>query len=437
MKRLTMGKRSPLTVGIAFIVTAIVASTVLFNKNEILTALTPGDTIEVRFAANRGLVPHVSQAKVSFVPVGVVTEVEEQGDGTVLVSLTVDSGVREKLGTEPSAVIRPTTLLGGNYFVDLVRGGDPGALSGAIPLARTKLPVELDEVARSLQPAALEGVRHSIGNLNQTLTPEGQDALHRLLADAPGTLDPAADVLTALRGEQPADLTDAVSGIESAARVLDEQRGQLDAIVTGLDTTATTLGARGDELAHALRQLPSTLDSVDTGLSRLDGSLARLRDTAGPARPVATELAETLRALDPTLVKADPVLDRLTRVLTDLRPALGGLVPVSRQATGVLGDLNGPVLDRVNGPVKEFVLAPYRGDGPYAGQWSDKPTYQELGYMFANLARASAMVDRNGHAVAIHPGVGAGSVGGLPISLEQLFKALTEDLYLTKGEAGR
>ena len=60
--------------------------------------------------------------------------------------MEVDKDIPAKLGTAPTATIRPTTLLGGNYFVDLKPGGDPGEFHDVIPVAHTTLPVELDKL---------------------------------------------------------------------------------------------------------------------------------------------------------------------------------------------------------------------------------------------------------------------------------------------------
>lgn len=423
-----------LRIGIIAIVLVLAAGVVLFDKNRIMTTLKPGDTIKINFAEGSRLRPYFSQVKVSFVPVGVVTGVDRQADGSALVSVKLDDGVREKLGSQPSAVIRPTTLLGGNYFVDLERGGGPGEFSGTIPRERAQLPVELDNVAGALQPSALQGAQHSVENLDNTLQEGGRDALDRLLADAPGALGPAADVLTAAQGENPrTDLANVVTGLETAASQLTEHQGRLDAIVSGLRTTGSVLADRSDDLATAIANLPGAVTSTNSGMQRLDASLGKLRDTADAARPVAQQLAGTLQHLDPVLVKAKPFVGQLEGLLADARPLVQGLVPASQQATAVLSDVRGPVLDRVNGPVRQLITSPYRGTGPYAGQGSDRPVYQELGYMAANIDRASSLMDRNGSAMSFQPGLGPGTADGLPINVQQLFQVLTASIQRQQG----
>lgn len=430
---------TPLRLGLLFLVVALIGTVALFNKDRIATTVTPGETFTINFAADNRLVPYHSTVKVSFVQIGVVSGVEQAPDGTAQVTVKVDDGTRAKLGTEPSAAIHPTTLLGGNYFIDLVPGGRPGAFTGDIPLQRTKLPVELDKVAAALQPPTLKGLQHDVGNLDDTLRNGGQSAIDNLVAHAPAALDPAATVLNAATGTSDTDLTKLVAGLESASRQLIDKQGQLDAIVGNLSTTTSVLSRRADNLASAIGAMPATLDSTDAGLARLQTTLDKLKNTADPARPVATGLATALDHADPVLAKAQPVVNQLKDLLVQARPLVEDLVPASQQTSALLNDVRGPVLDRLNGPVKDTLLAPYHGVGPYASSTSDKPLYQDVGYMAATVTRASSMNDRNGAVIAFQPGIGPGSLGGLPISLEQMFTRLSTlfGIPLQKGAAPR
>lgn len=420
-----LGRVSPLQLGVGFLVLALLAGVVLFQKNRIMTTLSPGDTITANFARDYRLKPFETEVKVAGVPVGVVTSVERGPDTTADVDLKLDSGTLEKIGTEPSAEIRPTTLLGGNYYVELHPGGGRGELRGGIPRGRTKTPVELDKVAAALQPPALGGLRSSVHRLDSTLGQDGQQALKDLVRHAPDTLGPTGSVLEAARGTRPnEDLPQLVGGLQSTARVLSEKQGQLDGIVNNLDATSGTLGRQSGAVADTVHDLPQTLRTARGGLSDLNGSLHELRRTAGPARPSVQELDRLLTNTDPVLVRARPVVHDTRQLLHDARPAVRELVPTSERATGALEDVRGPVLDRLNGPVMHTVLSPWRGSGPYEGGGADRPFYKELAYMAANLNSTSKMTDRNGASIAFMPGVAPGSVGGLPISFEQLMRQL-------------
>ncbi|HJQ47068.1 MAG TPA: MlaD family protein [Amycolatopsis sp.] len=427
---------SAFKLGVALIVLILVAGTALFDKARIMATLKPGDTITVHFTRDYRLEAYQSQVKIAFAPVGLVTGIDKQSDGSELVSLKLDKGTLPKLRSQPTAVIRPTTLLGGSYFVDLQPGGAPGEPSGrTIPVERTKLPVELGQVVNTLQPDALTGLQHSVGDLDQTLRNGGQPAVDQLLADAPNLLEPAGDVLDAARGQNPgSDLPNLVTGLESTSARLSEQQGRLDSIVTNLSSTVGILGADSTQLASTIGGLPGTLRSADAGLQRLDTTLGKLRSTSDDARPVARQLADSLSHLNPVLAKADPFVRQTNTLLDDAEPLVQQLTPVSQQTMDVLGDLRGPVLDRLNGPVRTFLYAPYKGTGEYAQSTSDVPMYQEIAGAVANLDKVSSLFDANGSAIAIQVGFGLGSAGGLPVNLQHFLDQLNQQIQRNHQE---
>lgn len=421
------GRITSARLGGVILVLTVLAGLALFNKDRIITALEPGTALAAHFASNYRLQPYRSQVKVAGIPVGTVTDIDQRADGSSVVRFKVDDDVPAKLRSAPRARIRPTTVLGGNYYLDLVPGGLPGEFTGEIPVNRTSTPVELDKIARAFPPDTLEAARNDLRRLDRTLRADTRRALDRLLSTAPGTLEPAGEVLTALRGTRPdTDLTTLVRGLESMATELIERRGELTSSLTDLHDTADVLGDRGGDLAETIRLLPATFDSTRAGLRRLDRTLRKLDATAGPARPAVRRLAEVLATADPVLAKARPLINDARELVSDARPLLRDLGPVARDTTQFLGDLDGKVLERANGPIKRTVLSPYRGSGRYPKSGGDDPFYRELAHMVATVDRASALTDANGAAVGYHAGVAPATVAGLPISLEQLFSGLAQ-----------
>ncbi|WP_181781802.1 mammalian cell entry protein [Pseudonocardia pini] len=386
-----------------------------------------GDEVrQVHFAANQFLLADTSKVKLAGVDSGVVDSVEPAPDGGAIVTLVVDEALVEAAGDTPSARLRPTTLLSGLFYVEIVPGGDKTEeWTQDIPVDRTRLPTEVDDVAERLQPDALEGAKAAVTQLDTTLGEAGgNEELHALLADAPGTLVPAGGALDALRGTRPdVDLPALVTNLQKTSAVLTKQDGQLDAIIATLKDTSGVFADTAQPVADAIGMLPATLDTTDAGLTRLDGSLDRLKDTAGPARPAVQELDGLLERAEPVLADARPLVADLRTALQDTRPLVGDLVPTSEGATRVLDDVEGPVLDRLNGPVRDALYSGYQGVGPYQYTQGDNPFYTEIGYMFTGLAKAGAYTDPNGHAVAFHPGPGIGTVSG-PVSLEAMYQQL-------------
>jgi phospholipid/cholesterol/gamma-HCH transport system substrate-binding protein len=396
---------SSVKIGAAFLVVSAVLMWASFNKTEVKQFFTPSETIKANFASNNVMVPYYSKVKVNFVPVGIITGLEKLDNGTALVTMEINKDIPAKLGTAPTATLRPTTLLGGNYFVDLKPGGNPGEFHGTIPVERTTLPVELDKLLRSFQPDAQEGTRGFVKKFDETLAGGGREALQRLVSDVPGSIKPTGVVLDALRGTRPnRDLTDVVSGFEATSRALTAKPGQLRSIATDLATTSTALGNQSSAFAAALQELPSALTSANRGLRRLNTTLDTLRDTADDIRPSAQQLGKTLDSLDPVIDHAVPVARELRDVIDDLRPTVNDLVPATKDLKNAFDDLSGPVLDRTNGKIKDLVRGDYRGLGPFAQTQTRKPIYEELGYMVANLDRTVYM-DRNGGSIAFQPSV--------------------------------
>jgi phospholipid/cholesterol/gamma-HCH transport system substrate-binding protein len=416
---------SPLKLGTALIVATVVAGVLVFAKDRISIALSPTSTVKVHLAENYGITPYATQVKVAGIKVGDITDVSAEPGG-VVVTVEADTDLPGKLRTQPSARVRPTTLLGGNYFLDLVPGGTPGELRGDIPKERTTVPVEMDKITRALQPNTLTSLQHDLRSMDGVLSGDSRDQLQNLLADAPDTLGPAGGVLQAARGTNPAsDLPNLVGGLERTGQVLSQQQGQLASTIANLSTTSTVLGDRSRDITRTLSELPSTLDSANAGLTRLDTSLNKLKDTADPVRPVAWQLNSTIDHLDPALAKARPLVGNANTLLNDARPLVEDLNPTAKQASAVLDDVRGPVLDRLDGPIKNTVLSPFHGTGHYQNSGSDRPLYQELAYMITGMDRLAQVTDANGATIGFGIGASAGTLSGLPISLEQLLGHLT------------
>ncbi|WP_020497550.1 MlaD family protein [Sciscionella marina] len=416
----------PLTLGLVLITVTAAIGVLIFYKQQLEVAFSGEPTITARFSQDYGIVPYGSQVKMSGIDVGTVTAVDRDRSGPAMVTMRVGDDIPDKLRSRPSARIRPTTLLGGNYYIDLVPGGPPGRSAAGIPRTRTTVPVEMDKITRTLQPDTLRSLQGTVRNGAETLDGRGRKALQDLLADAHSTLTDAGPVFTAVQGNRPGnDLPNLVDGLEQTGAALTRQQGQLDSITADLDRTGTVLGNRSQDLAGTLHKLPATLDSTDSGLAELKDSLVKLRETAGPARPAVRELNTTLAHLDPALTKARPVVGDLKNLLTNARPLVDQLTPTAKQLSPVLDDLRGPVLDRLNGPVTKTVLSPYHGTGHYKNSGGNQPLYKQLAYTVAGMDRLASVTDKNGATIGFGIGVSAGTVSGLPISLEQLLGHLT------------
>jgi phospholipid/cholesterol/gamma-HCH transport system substrate-binding protein len=421
--------------GVRFYAVLLLVFVLLAAKAEIQSVFTGGRTITAEFADSYKLRAHDSSVKVAGLTVGTVTDLKRTDSGTTIVTMKVDDQALETLGAKPSARIEPRTILGGRYAIELDAGGGAGDFTGKIPVDRTKAPVEADKVVEALSKSSREALQRLVGSAQGTLD-EADDELAGLLKAAPGVLDPGTGVVEASRGTRPGtDLPSLVTDLNTTADVMTRHDGQLDAIARDLRVTSGVLADNRGALAQTLATLPQTLRSTKAGLGGLDESVTELTTTAGDLRPSAPKIANLIDTLDPLLRDAEPLLADLKPLLHDARPAVQDLVPAASDARGVIDDLHGPVLDRVNGPVSKFVLNPWKGTGPYKGGaggfMADHKFYEELAYMVTNIDRTSMGQDQRGSALSFQAGVGLSSVEGLPFDLDSLVTLALDEAGIT------
>lgn len=414
------GNKAPL-IGILTIVAVLVFGYLAFQKNVLTTVLSFGDTVEAEFPQGYKLEPYRSDVKIADVDVGKVTGVELTDRETVLVTMKLDSGTVEKLGSTPSSTISATTLLGGIYYVALVPGGDGAFTGDRIPLERTSTPVELGDALTAFTPDALMSYPKTITQFDATLAQGGRDSIRSLLDVAPGAFGPTAEVLGGLRGTRPdSDLTGLVTGLETMADGLLLNDGQLDTLFTDFDRSTAALAAGSRPLAESVSTGGDTLRVTRAGLDDLRGTLHKLISTSNELRPTARELDDLFDDLDPVLKRARPVVHDLREVLDDLRPLIDQLKPTAAHTKETLDDLEGP-LARLNGPIADMVLNPWRGEGVYAGGGSDNRFYEEVGYLAVNGALAWQTHDANGAHGRLMAGGGGQTMGGsaFPNTIEE------------------
>lgn len=415
---------SATTIGVLVAVMTLASFVIVYQKDRISTDLRGGDGISAAFSTKPDLVPDESKVKIASVVVGIVTGVDSKSNGTSLVTMKLDPGVVDRLGSDPSARVRATLLLGGRHYVDLEPSGQ-GTFDGTIPAARTAGPVELGDVLRIFQPDARKGMRSSIRRLDQVLKHGGARALQRSLRAAPGTGGPAIPVFHAVQGTRPGqDLSTLIPNLNSLATAMASNRTRLRRLVSGLDGTTNALGRSRDSFAQTVGEMPASLPHARRALDSVTSVFKRLTTTASSARPVVRRLGPLLDSLDGALKTGKPVVHELRPLLHQTLPVVRDLVPTAKSGRDVLHNLSGSVIRRIRGPVVESVNSDFHGTGRYAGNGNNKPMYQVLGYLAARGANMSKYVDKNGSFLALALGAGVSSVGGTDISITQLLKEL-------------
>jgi phospholipid/cholesterol/gamma-HCH transport system substrate-binding protein len=433
-------KFSPKVLGVLVIVLFLLVGWAAFQKEAIASAFWfNSETIKAEFGGRAKLIAddltYVHQVKFNGVIVGKVHNIEETDNGTMIATLLVEKGTREKLGTAPTAEIRPTLVTDGVQNVLLYSGGAQGQpfTEDRIPLERTKLPVALDDVLTAISSKdAIKGVRTFISRTDATLKQGGGDAVRGFVSDAPLTLQPAGVVLNAFRGtESQTDLTRLVDGFEHLAEAMNRNNGQFSAIVRDLDTTTGALAAGSRPLSESISTGPETLRVTRAGMADLRPALDKLKVTSEDFRPSARELDDFLDEFGPALKKARPPFNDLRDVLKDLRPVLHDLVPTMDRGDEALQDVKGVVFDRLNGPIKDELYSPLKmQDKEYKGSNSPYPFYADIGYFLSNSASVWQHYDSNQAIARLEAGGNGQTVGGT--KFPKTFEEYLEDFGLQR-----
>ena len=400
-------------IGAVAAVLCLLAGTLLFFKTPIMVALRGGDTVVVDFARDYKVRPNVSRVKVAGVPVGVLTEIEQHGDGARM-TLKVDDGITEILGSDPSAAIRPTTILGGNYFIELTPGGDRGqALEGVIPVDRTSVPVELDATIGMLTKPARAAISKDVELVDETFSGPATPALREFVQSVPPSLRSSSQLLSALAGTKPdEDLTKAITGLQSVARQLTTEQDALADSLEGLGSFSRTLARQSRAISTTVARGPETLRRTRSGLEDLSGVLDEVRATSTEALPSVRSLSSLLRSSPADVRTLRPVVADLRPLMQDLDPTAREAVPAARRLQQVVEDVRSPVIDRVNGPILRTLNSPVGGKRSPLG-------YEQIAYMFTILNLNSMTTDSNGAMINFQPGVGPDTLTefGLPLPL--------------------
>ncbi len=369
-----------------------------------------------------------SPVRIAGVDVGKVKRVERGPGGTALVTMAIEDGGRP-LHRDATAKIRPRIFLEGNFFVDLrpgtPRGGEMPE-GGVIPLSRTAVPVQLDEVLSALNASTRAQTQDLVREYAAALDRGGAEALNRGYAHWPGAFAGTAATAEALRGRRPHDLSELVAAAAAVSSTLAERRVELAELISSFNRTLGALAANEDDVAAGVRALAALLRTSPEALRAIDDSVPAVRAFTARLRPSLREAPETLDLAIPLLVQLRGLLapGELPGLVGDLRPAVRSLTRLEPRLAALF-DLVGPVSECV---VRNALptLNSKVDDGKHS---TGQPAWQELLHGAVGLASASQNFDGNGPAVRYHGGYGDQlvSTGQVP-GVGQLFGLAPEPL---------
>ena len=263
-------------------------------------------TITAYFTTATAIYPG-DEVRVSGVKVGSIKSIQPQGTQAKM-TLKVDHGV--PIPADAKAVIVASNLVAARYvqLTPAYRTSGPVMPDGAvIPVERTAVPVEWDEVKTQLMRLATDlGPKSGVSGTS----------VGRFIDSAANALDGNGDKLRQTLGQ--------LSGV---GRILANGSGDIVDIIKGLQTFVTALRDSNIQLVQFNNRLATLTSVVDDSRSELDAALTDLSTAVGE---VQRFIAETRNQTSEQIAR----LADVTQILVDKHMALENILHTSPNALG-------------------------------------------------------------------------------------------------------
>jgi len=337
--------------------------------------------ITAYFSSASGLYPG-DQVRIAGVRVGTIRSITPQPDRAA-VTLEVDHGIR--VPADAKAVVVAQNLVAARYvqLAPLYQSGTPRMVSGSsIPLERTAVPIEWDEVKTQLSRLATELgpdstlSSSSVGRFIES-TANAMDGNGEKLRQTFSQLSQLARILA----DGSPDVVATISNLQAFVTALRDSSDQLVVFQDRLATFSTVLDDSKNDLDAAMSQLAiavgevkrfvaGTRDKTAEQVQRLANVTQVLADHRLDVENILhvapTAFANSYNILNPNLPGAMGtfVLPNLANPVTFICAAIGGVANVTAPETSKLcSDYLGPALRLLNfnslpGPPINPILAP-------------------------------------------------------------------------------
>jgi phospholipid/cholesterol/gamma-HCH transport system substrate-binding protein len=296
-------------------------------------------TVTAHLSSAVGLYPG-SDVRILGVPVGKVRSVTPEGS-SVKVVLEYDAKYRVPADAK-AAVVAPSLV--SDRYVQLLPAYTGGAAlrSGAdIPLERTAVPVELDQITGNLDQLSValgpNGANRN-GALSDLLDTASRnlDGNGQRIHDTVGDLSQATATLAGGRD----DLYSTVKNLQAFTSTLAANDPQVRRLNTDLASVSDQLSGERDDLGAALQNLAVALGEVSTFVrdnrSTLTTDVSQLADVTTAVAKQKDAIAETLRNAPVALSNLGHAYDARSGTL-DNRVDLPGAEGVSQLLCGLVG----------------------------------------------------------------------------------------------------
>ncbi len=244
------------------------------------------------------------------VSVGEVTGIELR-ERDVLVTFELEDDI--ELGADSSAEVKVATLLG-THYLQVEPAGDGELADGRIPIERTSVPYNLQDV--------IEQGTTKLGELDPVL-------LAQALTEVSTTLRASGD-----------EVGPALEGVGRLSQLVSKRSAQTGELLRAARDVTDQLDASKDDLVGLMEATTLVSDEITSrraAISRL------FRETSSLSRALRDLVAQTDADLGPALRDLDLALDALSREDKSLTKAIEVMAPAFRYIANATG--SGPYAD--------------------------------------------------------------------------------------------
>ncbi len=306
MRMKPMSARDPFKTGlVAIAILGLVGAAVIF-----LSVANFGTKSYTAVLEHTGGLRAGEDVQVHGVHKGKVTGIELDGD-EVKVSFVLDSDI--ELGSRSEATVKVATLLGTHYLE--VNPSGTGELADAtIPLERTSVPYNLQDV--------LESGAQALDELDPELLAEA-------LTQMAGTLGASQD-----------QIRPALEGVARLSEVIATRSDQTGELLTAARSVTDQLAASSDDIIGLMKQTNLVITEVT---SRREAIHRLLVETTELARALQAIVESTQGKLEPALRDLNDVITFFNKQDEQLQHVLDVMAPAVRYVANAAG--NGPWVD--------------------------------------------------------------------------------------------
>ena len=307
------GLRGSRLVGLVVMAAALAFAVLVFMP----LSLPWSQTMHLRLQAGAyGELDQGAWVELSGAKIGSVDGVDYQ-NGYALVRVSVDRRYASQLHADTTAAIRPHGLLGPKY-VDL-RGGSSGQLrnDALIPLSRTTVSTDLDQVVNALQPDVRANLKTIFIELGKAA--DGRGAQMNAAFQALGVSAADVSTTTTVLHNRDQDLANLIIASEQLDR--DLQNAPIDRQIADTDLVLSGLVQVEDSMGSGIDHTAAVMQGLDVAMNGNGGNLAHVL-AKGPA--TIQELQTVATELDGIVTGVNPALPCLMQAVLETKSAFSG-----------------------------------------------------------------------------------------------------------------